>query len=90
MENTVKIEELTPSLKDELLAYAAEELGKTVPRTIKLSKLETFRLNRFCKDHKECGGTVTLKVVFGPIGDAFECECSKCKEYINITDVDSW
>lgn len=90
MENTIRTEELTPSLKDELLAYAVHELGKTVPRTISLSKLETFRLNKFCEKHKECGGTVTLKVVFGPIGDCFECECSKCKEYINITDVDSW
>lgn len=90
MENTVRTEELTSSLKDELLAYAVHELDKTVPRTISLSKLETFRLNKFCEKHKECGGTVTLKVVFGPIGDCFECECSKCKEYINITDVDNW
>lgn len=90
MENTIRTEELTPSLKDELLAYTVHELDKTVPCTISLSKLETFRLNKFCEEHRECSGIVTLKTIFGPIGNSFECECSKCGKLINITDIDSW
>lgn len=60
------------------------------PRSYQLSTLEHLRYEKFCFEHRDCGGPVSVKFTPTGIGDEVKVICEKCKLSTNITDVSSW
>ena len=56
----------------------------------KLNSKEENSYKEFCKKHKSCsldGDNITLHITPMKIGNIFVCECVKCKEKKDITDI---
>lgn len=58
-----------------------------------LDALETQRVVRFIKDHKECdmhSGKITYSITPTGIGNVVEIKCNRCGKVEDVTNYDNW